>query len=59
MSMTHLKTIGVDARDQGQTDFEYSHQTVCGYVRDNVTTDRKEVTCWFCCKAKEITLKAE
>lgn len=44
----HLKIQGVDARHQGQTQFEYEHQAACGYVRDLVTNNRTQVTCFFC-----------
>lgn len=37
-----------DFRSQGQTDFEYSHSTACGYVRDHVTRNNDEVTCKIC-----------
>jgi len=46
----HLKTFGVDARNQGQTQFEYDHQAACGYVRNLVTKDKSKVTCLFCKK---------
>lgn len=48
MAKTHLKVIGVDCRDIGQTEFEHSHQTACGYVRDNVTEDGDKVDCKHC-----------
>tara|TARA_B100002049_G_scaffold223617_1_gene194303 strand:+ start:10476 stop:10646 length:171 start_codon:yes stop_codon:yes gene_type:complete len=50
MPKIHLKTVGIDARQQGQTEFEYENQTMCGYVRKNVTRDIKKVTCFFCRK---------
>ncbi|ARP16593.1 hypothetical protein K04M5_49410 (plasmid) [Vibrio alginolyticus] len=31
MAKTHLKVPGVDARDSGQTQFEFTHQTACGF----------------------------
>jgi len=48
MSKKHLKILGIDARDQGQTDFEYEHQAACGYVRENITRDGDEVECKLC-----------
>ena len=48
MSKKHLKIDGVDARAQGQTDFEYEHQTACGYVRENITRDGDGVECKLC-----------
>ena len=51
----HLKVSGVDARHQGQTQFEYDHQAACGYVRDLVSTKESQVTCFFC--KKQITSK--
>jgi hypothetical protein len=44
----HLKIPGVDARNQGQTQFEYEHQAACGYVRDLVSANESQVTCFFC-----------
>ena len=51
---THLKIAGVDARAHGQTEFEYTHQTACGYVRDNVTTDGDKVDCKLCLRSEEM-----
>lgn len=45
---THLKVSGIDARKQGQTDFEFTHQTACGYVRDQVTENGDDVDCKYC-----------
>ena len=42
---------GLDYRDSGQTEFEYTHSTLCGYVRKNVVyykTDNKKITCFYC-----------
>lgn len=47
---THLKVNGVDARNQGQTQFEYDHQSACGYVRDLVVKKPELVTCKHCIK---------
>lgn len=51
---THLLVDGVDCRDMGQTEFEYSHQTACGYVRDQVTYNMDEVDCFYCLLSKEM-----
>lgn len=53
MSKTHLRIIGVDCRDQGQTEYEYTHQAACGYVRKNITTQTHEVTCFYCKRSDE------
>lgn len=52
MTKTHYKITGIDASSQGQTYFEYTHQTACGYVRDNVTNNGDEVDCKLCLKSK-------
>ena len=54
MAKIHLKTSGVDARGSGQTEFEYTHQTACGYVRDNVTTNMDAVDCKHCLCSKNM-----
>ncbi|MCC3804049.1 hypothetical protein IB292_03250 [Vibrio parahaemolyticus] len=54
MAKTHLKVTGVDARNSGQTQFEYTHQTACGYVRDNVTRNMDHVDCFYCLRSKEM-----
>ena len=48
MSKIHLKIKGVDCRGMGQTEFEYSHQSACGYVRKEVRVMENEVTCFYC-----------
>ena len=48
MEKTHLKITGIDAREQGQTEREFTHQTACGYVRDSVTRDGDGVDCKLC-----------
>lgn len=48
MAKVHLRVLGVDKRNEGQTDFEHQHQSACGYVRNNVTTKYFEVTCLYC-----------
>lgn len=48
MAKMHYQTFGNDRRNQGQTEFERSHQTACGYVRDNVTTNGDDVDCKMC-----------
>lgn len=50
---THLRVRGVDCRDIGQTQFEYEHQTACGYVRDKITDDPNKVTCQECLKSDD------
>lgn len=45
---THRLKLGPNYRPQGQTDYEYLHSTACGYVRDKVTLDNKEVDCKLC-----------
>ncbi|EJO2025774.1 hypothetical protein NRC85_003954 [Vibrio parahaemolyticus] len=54
MAKTHLKVTGVDASNNGQTQFEYTHQTACGYVRDNVTRNMDHVDCFYCLRSKEM-----
>ncbi|MFV8385060.1 hypothetical protein ACNO5E_13305 [Vibrio parahaemolyticus] len=54
MAKTHLKVSGVDARNSGQTQFEYTHQTACGYVRENVTRNMDKVDCKHCLRSKEM-----
>ena len=54
MAKTHLKVAGVDCRANGQTDYEYTHQTACGYVRDNVTEDMDAVDCFYCLRSKDM-----
>jgi hypothetical protein len=54
MAKTHLKITGVDCRDQGQTQYEYSHQAACGYTRDNVTRNEDSVDCFYCLRSKEM-----
>lgn len=51
MAKTHYKISGVDCRNQGQTEFEYSHQTACGYVRESVSANGDDVDCELCLKS--------
>ena len=44
----HLQVTGVDCRNQGQSEYEYRHQTACGYVRHKVTFIISDVTCKIC-----------
>lgn len=44
----HLKVTGVDCRSQGQTEHEFKHQSACGYVRENITTNMDNVDCKHC-----------
>ena len=53
MSKTHLRVSGVDKRNQGQTEFEFTHQSACGYVRDKITVNHWEVDCFYCKRTKE------
>ena len=48
MQKTHLRVVGDDCRNQGQTEHEYTHQTACGYVRESVTTNGDAVDCKLC-----------
>ena len=54
MAKTHYKIIGTDARNQGQTEFEYQNQTACGYVRDSVTDNPDQVDCELCWRSKHM-----
>lgn len=44
----HYKTLGRDFRNAGQSNYEYSHQTMCGFVRDDLTKNPVKVTCKLC-----------
>jgi len=59
MKKIHLKMLDVDARDSAQSEFEYTHQTACGYVRDNVTRDVGKVTCFFCQRTDDFKLRRQ
>jgi len=48
MSKVHMFEYGADHRSIGQTEFEFTHTTKCGYVRDEVTRRDTEVTCKIC-----------
>lgn len=48
MVKTHLRVSGTDCRDTGQTEYEYTHQAACGYVRDSVTRNKDLVGCFYC-----------
>lgn len=50
----HLKVLGADRRDSGQSDFDYEHQTACGYVRDNVTESMDAVDCKLCLRSERM-----
>jgi len=54
MAKTHFKIDGVDARALGQTEYEFSHQAACGYVRKEVTTDGDAVDCFYCLKSEHM-----
>ena len=51
---THYKVTDIDAREQGQTEFEYHHQTACGFVRHNVTIRVSNVTCKLCLRLDDV-----
>ena len=53
MPKTHFKITGVDCRNQGQSEYEYGHQTACGYVRDLVTKNKRKVDCKLCLREIE------
>ena len=55
--IVHHRVIGPDCRDMGQTVYEYTHTTSCGYVRDNLTMDESKVTCKNCLKKLGIKQK--
>jgi len=42
---------------QGQTEYEFSHSTACGYVRKNVTHNDSKVTCRLCLREMDRELK--
>ncbi len=48
MLKTHFRILGVDCTYQGQTWYEHTHQTACGYVRNKVTFIPDKVTCKIC-----------
>ena len=51
---THLKITGADCREfWGQSEYAYSHQSACGYVREKVTTIAKDVSCFYCKRTPE------
>ena len=54
MGKTHLRVPGVDYRNMGQSEHEYTHQTACNYVRDNVTTNIDAVDCKLCLKSESM-----
>lgn len=56
MAKMHLKITGVDAKGNGQSQYEYDHQAACGYVRNNVTFSGGLVTCFYCLKSEEMNL---
>jgi len=51
---THLKIAGVNSRSSGQTEYKYTHQTACGYVRKQVTENMDSVDCFYCLRSKEM-----
>lgn len=44
----HAYKAGIDHRDLGQTQKEYTNTTWCGYVRDKVSHFEGDVTCKLC-----------
>ena len=44
----HLKTAGVDCRDQGQLDDHYNNQALCGFAGVTVTRTSRDVDCKLC-----------
>lgn len=48
---THYFQQGIDHRNNGQTNFEYEHTTLCCAVRHNITTDKNKVDCIKCLEA--------
>jgi len=53
----HYWKIGEDKRKLGQTNFDYTHTTVCGYIREFVTMNFDMVTCKKCLKKLGIKSK--
>jgi hypothetical protein len=51
MKKTHFQIIGVDFHKSGKTEYKYTHQTACGYVRDDVTSNGDNVDCELCLKS--------
>ena len=56
MLKTHYKVRGVDARTRGQSQYDYDHQTACGYVRDRVSEDGDSVDCKLCLRSEDMNL---
>ena len=54
MPQTHYKVLGIDARNQGQSQYEFDHQAACGYVRDEVTKNGDAVTCKLCLRSEHM-----
>ena len=52
MAKTHYRVTDVDYREQGQTEYQYTHQTACGYVRDGVTRNGDLVDCKLCLRSE-------
>ena len=44
----HMKILGVDCRDQGQTEEEYNNQALCGFAGVSVSRSLKEIDCKLC-----------
>lgn len=54
MAKTHYMAKLADCRGAGQTEYEYEHQTACGYVRDSVTRDGDKVSCKLCLRSEHM-----
>lgn len=50
---THLYRSHGDYRSAGQTQYEYTHSTACGYVRGSVSNYLPLVTCKHCLRTIE------
>ena len=52
MIKKHLRIGGVDMREHGQTEHEFTHQSACGFVRKNVVIEWFKVDCLLCKKTE-------
>lgn len=58
MSKAHLKVTRQASRHQTMSDFDFNHQSACGYIRDNATKNIEKVNCFYCLRteqAKQLT----
>lgn len=44
----HLYRSHGDHRSAGQSQYDFTHSTACGYVREQVTREESNVTCKLC-----------